>query len=112
MPASIPWFGSAVAWSPWPGKDAMGEPTAQELLSARTALGPFVRRWGLPLNPEDIDELAYAVLRHVGSDHVLETIEAAVEAQINEHEANAQRLRDDMQAHLDRDQGQRGAGGA
>jgi hypothetical protein len=41
----------------------MTEPTRQEMLRALTALGPFVRRWGLPLNPEDMEELAYAVLR-------------------------------------------------
>jgi hypothetical protein len=80
----------------------MTEPTRQEMLRAVTALGPFVRRWGLPLNPEDMEELAYAVLLHARSDDDLETITAAVHEQINEHEAKAQRLQTAMRAHIER----------
>jgi hypothetical protein len=80
----------------------MTEPTEQELCRAVAALEPFVRRWGLPLNPEDMDELAYAVLRHARSNDNLEAITTAVEGQIDEHEAKAQQLRDAMQAHLER----------
>jgi hypothetical protein len=72
------------------------------MLRAVTALGPFVRRWGLPLNPEDMDELAYALLLHARSNDDLDTISAAVEEQINEHEAKAQRLREAMEAHIER----------
>jgi hypothetical protein len=80
----------------------MTEPTRQEMLRALTALGPFVRRWGLPLNPEDMEELAYAVLRHAQSNDDLDTITAAVDEQINEHQAKAQQLRQAMQAHIER----------
>ena len=48
-----------------------------------------------------MEELAYAVPRHVSSNDDIETIAAAVEEQIDEHEAKAQQLRDAMQAHLE-----------
>lgn len=80
----------------------MTEPTRQEMLRAVTALGPFVRRWGLPLNPEDMEELAYAVLRHARSNDDLDTIIAAVDDQINEHQAKALRLSQAMHAHIER----------
>jgi hypothetical protein len=79
----------------------MTEPTRQEMLRAVTALGPFVRRWGLPLNPEDMEELAYAVLRHARSNDDLDTITAAVDEQITEHHAKAQRLQAAMRAHIE-----------
>jgi hypothetical protein len=83
-----------------PTRQDMTEPTRQEMLRAAAALGPFVRRWRLSLNPEDLEELAYAVLCHARTDEDVDTIEALVEQQINEHEAKTQQLRDAMQAHL------------
>ncbi|MGI5183314.1 hypothetical protein ACQEVZ_44360 [Dactylosporangium sp. CA-152071] len=77
------------------------EPTEREMFDAATALGPFVRRWRLPLNPEDIDQLAYAVLRHARSGAQSELIIAAVEAQIDEHEARAHAMFEAMQARID-----------
>jgi hypothetical protein len=63
------------------------------------------RRWGLPLNPEDIDEIAYAVLRHAHTDHDdLNDIVVAVEQQVDQHETRAQQLQDAMQRHLGRAQ--------
>jgi len=88
----------------------MTEPTEQEMRRAVTALGPFVRRWGLPLNPEDVDELAYAVLRHARTSDDLYEIAAAVEEQIDQHETQAQQLRDAMQAQLERRQSGPGSG--
>jgi hypothetical protein len=86
----------------------MTEPTRQEMLRALTALGPFVRRWGLPLNPEDMEELAYAVLRHARSNDGPDTITAAVDEQINEHGAKAQQLHQAMQAHIQRKRHEQG----
>jgi hypothetical protein len=80
----------------------MTEPTRREMQRAVAAVGPFVRRWQLPLNPEDMDELVYAVLRHARSTDDWDTITAKVEEQINEHHAKAQRLREAMQAHIER----------
>jgi hypothetical protein len=80
----------------------MTEPSREEMFRAMTALGPFVRRWGLPLNPEDMEELAYAVLRHARSNDDPDTITAAVDEQINEHEAKAQQLHQAMRAHIER----------
>ncbi len=83
----------------------MSEPTRQEMFRAIAALEPFVRRWNLPLNPEDMDEIAYALLRHAHTDEDVHTIQALVEQQINEHEAKAQQLRDAMHAYVERQRG-------
>jgi len=80
----------------------MSEPTRQEMFRAVAALGPFVRRWNLPLNPEDMDEIAYALLRHAHGDEDVHSVQALVEQQINEHEAKARQLRDAMHADVDR----------
>jgi hypothetical protein len=82
--------------------DVMTEPTEQEMFRAATALGPFVRRWRLPLNPEDIDQLAYAVLRHARTNNDPNEIVVAVEEQIDEHETRARQLLEAMQAHVER----------
>jgi len=70
----------------------MSEPTPDELVRAATALIPFVRRWHLSLNPEDLEELAYAALHHARSDARPEQIVAAVEQQIDQHQQQARRL--------------------
>jgi hypothetical protein len=80
----------------------MTEPTEQEMHRALAALAPFVRRWRISLNPEDLHELAYAILRHARSNDDLNTITTAVNQQIDHHDANAQRLRATMQADLER----------
>jgi hypothetical protein len=79
-------------------RSLMSEPTADELFRAITALIPFVRRWELPLNPEDAEELAYAVLFHARSNQSAEEIGVAVELQIDQHEKEAQRLNQAMKA--------------
>jgi hypothetical protein len=38
--------------------------TREQIERGAAALQPFVDAWNLPLNPEDLDELASAVLRH------------------------------------------------
>jgi hypothetical protein len=48
------------------------------------ALAYFVAPWGLPLNPEELEELAYAVLVHHDSTASWDEIRAAVEEQIAE----------------------------
>jgi hypothetical protein len=64
-------------------------PSARTL---RLRQGSFVQRWGLPLNPEDLDELALAVLMHHDGIAVPESpdgwqdISEAVNAQIDEFE--------------------------
>lgn len=81
----------------------MSEPSVDELHRAVTALVPFVRRWHLPLNPEDLEELAYAVLLHARSGHAVEEIVVAVEQQIDRHEQQAQQLSEAMRAAQERD---------
>jgi 2-methylisocitrate lyase-like PEP mutase family enzyme len=49
---------------------------------ARTALGVFAEEWQLPLRPEDLDEMAYAVIRHLNSRRSFGDVDAAVRAQI------------------------------
>lgn len=57
--------------------------------------------WGLSLNPEDLDELAYAVLAHHDS---VASWDAAVRRQIADHRRRHAELRDAMRReHLDPD---------
>jgi hypothetical protein len=49
------------------------------------AMLPFVIRWGFPVNPEDVEEIVYAVLLHADSDSSLEEIDVAVRHQIAEY---------------------------
>lgn len=50
---------------------------------AVAALIPVVRRWDLPLNPEDLYEIAYAVLRHGPGDDLSDEAFAEIQAQVN-----------------------------
>ena len=74
----------------------MSEPTAGELRRAAAVLTPFVRRFDLPLNPEDMDLLAYAVLLHARSDRTPDEIAADVDRLIDEHVQAARQLYDAM----------------
>src|SRR3954462_2036823 len=40
------------------------EPTQVEIHRGVTPLVPFVQEWRLALNPEDLEEIAYEVLKH------------------------------------------------
>lgn len=62
----------------------MVEPSREELARAFAALTPFVAAYGLPVNPEELEEMAYAVLAHVASSEALVEIHDAVERQIAE----------------------------
>ncbi len=72
------------------------EPTSEQVERATGALIPFVQGWNLSLNPEDLAEIAYAVLVHHDSDASWEEIHAAVQAQIDDHRQQAGSLRDAM----------------
>ena len=67
------------------------EPTPEQVERAADVLGYFVAPWKLPLNPEDLAELAYAVLVH-DSSASWDEIGAAVEEQIAEHRRQAEAL--------------------
>lgn len=73
------------------------------------ALTPFVDAWKLPLNPEDLDEMAYAVLAHALSIENPDRIIAAVQEQIAEamrsHERMMQAVRDQTERKQNRDEG-------
>jgi 2-methylisocitrate lyase-like PEP mutase family enzyme len=49
---------------------------------ARTALGVFAEEWELPLRPEDLDEMAYATIRHLNNRRDFGEVDAAVREQI------------------------------
>jgi hypothetical protein len=68
------------------------EPTPEQVERATGALVPFVREWNLSLNPEDLAEIAYAVLSHHDSDAGWDEIEAAVRAQLEDHRRRAEDL--------------------
>jgi hypothetical protein len=60
------------------------EPTPEQVERGAAALFPFVQEWGLSLNPEDLDELAYAVLRHHDTSTTWDQLDAEVRAQLVE----------------------------
>ena len=68
------------------------KPTSEQVERGVGALLPFVQEWNLPLNPEDLQELSYAVLVHHDSDASWDEIEVAVRAQI----ADLRRRHEDM----------------
>jgi hypothetical protein len=69
----------------------------EELQRAVAALIPFVHTWNLPLNPEDLDLIAHAVLLHREDDTTLADIPDAVERLIEEAAAAHQRMMSAMQ---------------
>jgi hypothetical protein len=68
------------------------EPTPEQVERGAGVLAYFVNPWNLPLNPEELAELAYAVLVHHDSTASWEEIGAAVEEQIAEHQRQAEAL--------------------
>ena len=67
----------------------MSEPTPEQIERGSSALVPFVQAWRLPLDPEELDEMAYAVLKHGSKtgpidDAEYEDIDRAVRAQLAE----------------------------
>ena len=63
------------------------------------ALVPFVRAWSLPLNPENLDLLAYAILRHARSSLPLEEVRESVQRLIHEDTAAHNGMLAAMRAH-------------
>lgn len=73
-------------------------------MRAVTALTPFVRAFRLPVNPEELDVMAYALLRFANSAEELPAIAKAVDELIADHLAAHARLREAMQRTVrDRD---------
>jgi hypothetical protein len=68
------------------------QPTPEQVERATDVLSYFVAPWNLPVNPEDLAEMAYAVLVHFDSDASWDEIGAAVKAQIDEHREEAAEL--------------------
>ena len=68
------------------------DPTPEQVERGADVLTYFVAPWNLPLNPEDLAELAYAVLAHHDSTASWEEIGAAVEEQIADHRRRAEAL--------------------
>jgi len=72
------------------------KPTPEQVERATAALVPFVQEWNVSLNPEDLAEIAYAVLVHHDSAASSDEIDAAVRAQIEDHRRKAESLYKDM----------------
>jgi hypothetical protein len=68
------------------------EPSAEQIERAAAALLPFVSAWRLSLNPEDLDELAFAVLSHFDSTADFESIIRSVEDHLTEIRARREEL--------------------
>jgi hypothetical protein len=72
------------------------------MLRAVTALVPFARVYGLPVNPEDLELMAYAVLRFGNSTEEPPDIAQAVEDLVADHLAAHTRMTEAMEAIRDR----------
>lgn len=81
------------------------EPTKQEAEKGTAALVPFVQAWKLPLNPEDLDEIVYAVLRWARSEASYEEIEQAVNEQIADHRRQHEEMLQAMAQATQKDDG-------
>lgn len=79
----------------------MSEPSESEVKRGSTALFPFVEAWGLPLNPENLDLMAYAVLRAVRSDGSWEDILEMARELIADDRERARRMKEAWQRELD-----------
>lgn len=72
------------------------QPTEEEVFRAVAALVPFVHAWQLPLNPEELHEMAWAVLFHAHSDGPLAEIGDEVGIQLVEYDRMNERMRQAM----------------
>jgi hypothetical protein len=63
------------------------EHSQEQVETAAQALAAFVRAWSLPLNPEDLEEMASAVLEHYDSSENWDVVHERTRAQIAEAEA-------------------------
>ena len=79
----------------------MDHPPEEAILRARTVLGPFVRAFNLPVNPEELELMAYAVLRFADSSDELLDINDAVEELIADHLAAHAQMMDAWQTAID-----------
>jgi len=76
-------------------------PAGQSALAIRVergtaALIPFVQRWKLNLNPEDLAEIAWAVLEHADSTTDFDEVHVLVHEQLDEFERRARSLYSDL----------------
>lgn len=79
--------------------DGVEVPTANEVQRGAAALGPFVNRWRLPLNPENVELMVYAVLRHVRGELPLAEIWDDSEKLLDEDAAAHARMLAKMAEH-------------
>lgn len=77
------------------------KPTLEQIERGPAALIPFVKAWNLAVNPEDLDEMAYAVLVHHDSDASWEAIDRAVRRQIAQIRRGQAEMRDAMRREHD-----------
>jgi len=83
----------------------MAEPTRDQFLRGMTALYPFVAAYDLPLNPEDLEEMVYAVLKHAVGTGPFEQITEAVNEQIASAAAAHAAMAEAMERSIHRDSG-------
>ncbi|GIF05610.1 hypothetical protein [Actinoplanes siamensis] len=79
----------------------MSEPSVSidELLRGKAAMSSFIRRWGLPLNPQDADLIVWAVLHYARTgENDFSGIAAGVDEHIDDYEADAARMHRAMRA--------------
>jgi hypothetical protein len=78
----------------------MTEPSPESVQRGVAALIPFQRTYQLSLNPEDLAEMAYAVLRFANSAKSHTEIVEAVEELVANHLAENTRMMEAMKAAI------------
>jgi hypothetical protein len=79
------------------------EPSEDDLRRVGVVLSCFVRPWNLPINPEEIELMAYCVLRYgFRSDVTWERLAEFVDEEVGCHDVRADELRRAMAAEIER----------
>ena len=79
----------------------MKEPTKSEIQRVSHVLQQFVQPWALPLNPENLDLMAYCALKGLNSNGGWSELESLVAEEIQRDTEQHQRRRKAMQKSLE-----------
>ena len=80
----------------------MGDPSEHDIRRGSTALIPFVQARKLRLNPENLDLMAYAVLRAVRGEQSFEGILDMAQELVSEDVEAARRMHEAWQRDIDK----------
>lgn len=87
----------------------MKEPTETEIQRVKFVLMQFVQPWSLPLNPENLDLMAYCALRYgVNSTGDWAEVEESVAKEIQQDQEQHERMLEGWQENIDEEKQKEG----